>query len=361
MPQIRVLSQRVDAEQLKNVSIELFRTSGLRDEDASLVTETLVQASLRGVDSHGVARIPHYLRRIEAGSVKARPLITCERRGMSSAIVDGDDGLGQLAMARATDEVVSLASNSGAGWVAVRNSSHCGALSYYGLQTVQANMIGIVLTHVDPMVVPHGACKPFCGTNPICIAVPGPSQRQTLCLDMATSITPWNSVMNAVTDQVAIPIGWGIDAAGRDTTDPNKVKAIYPFGSYKGSGLGLMIDVLCAMLGGAPIGPDIPAMYGDLTKRRMLGGLVGAIDIGRFVDAAVFCERVGDLIQRWTSLPVAEGHDRVLFPGQLELLTHEQRLRDGIPLSPGVVEELKGATQQLGLEWPRIVSLLALR
>jgi len=353
MPQIRVPSQRVEAEKLQEFSAELSRASGLRNDDADLVADSLVQASLRGIDSHGVARLPHYLRRIKAGSIKARPTITCEPRGPSAAVVDGDHGLGQLVMARATDEAISLASKTGAGWVAVKHSSHCGALAYYGLRAADANMIGLIFTHVDPMVVPYGACEPFCGTNPLCIAAPGPRD-QTLCLDMATSITPWNSIMNAMTDQAPIPLGWGVDAAGQDTTDASKVTAVYPFGGFKGSGLGLLIDVLCAMLGGAPIGPDIPAMYGDLTERRMLGGLVGVIDIGRFVDPTEFRQRIGDLVQRWTTLPTVEGQDQVLFPGQPEIETSKQRLREGIPVSPGVLEELKQSAQQLGIVWPEL-------
>ncbi|NOY42729.1 MAG: Ldh family oxidoreductase [Planctomycetes bacterium] len=351
MPQIRVPSQRVAAEKLQELTAKLFRTSGLRDDDAGLVADSLIQASLRGIDSHGVARLPHYLRRIEAGSIRARPTTTCETRGQSAAVVDGDHGLGQLVMARATDEAIALATETGAGWVAVRHSSHCGALAYYGLRAADANMIGLIFTHVDPMVVPYGAREPFCGTNPVCITAPGPND-QTLCLDMATSITPWNSIMNAVTDQAEIPLGWGVDAAGQDTTDASKVTAVYPFGGYKGSGLGLLIDVLCAMLGGAPIGPDIPAMYGDLTQRRMLGGLVGVIDIGRFVNPTLFRQRIGDLVQRWTTLPTVEGQDQVLFPGQPEIETCKRRLREGIPVSPGVLEELKQSAQQLGIAWP---------
>ncbi|MBL4702063.1 MAG: Ldh family oxidoreductase [Phycisphaeraceae bacterium] len=350
MPQIRVPSRLIAALRLLSLGETLLKEASLNDSDAHRVADSLVEANLRGVDSHGIARLGHYLEKLANGSINAKPQITSQKHGPSAATVDGDHGLGQLVMTHATTEAMSMAKKTGAGWAAVKHSSHCGALAYYGLQAAKENMIGLIFTHVDPMVLPHGSSQPFCGTNPICIAAPGLDQ-QMLCLDMATSITPWNSVMNAATDQVPIPQGWGVDAQGNDTTDPNQVNGLYPFGQYKGSGLGLMIDVLSALLGGAPIGPDIPAMYGDLTQQRMLGGLVGAIDIEHFVKPAIFRQRVSDLIQRWGALPKAVGHDEILYPGEPEMKTHAQRSREGIPMSPGVLDELKQAADRLGVSW----------
>ena len=152
------------------------------------------------------------------------------------------------------------------------------------------------------MVLPHGSKQPFCGTNPVCLTAPG-EDGQALCLDMATSTIPWNQVTNAALDGAALAPGLAVDAEGHDTTDPDAVAALYPFGLYKGSGLGLMVDVLCALLSGAPYGPDIPKMYGDLSHKRQLGGLVGAIDIRRFVPLERFHRRVTELIQRWNALP----------------------------------------------------------
>lgn len=166
-------------------------------------------------------------------------------------------------------------------------------------------MIGLVFTHVDPMVMSYGTKKSFCGTNPICITAPyapcRTSDRLTdaVCLDMATSKVPWNTVANAAMEGVPIPTGCAVDARGNDTTEADRVAWLYPFGSYKGSGLGLMVDVLCAMLSSAPYGLDIPKMYGDLAERRQLGGLVGAIDIGRFVSPERFFARLSQLIERW--------------------------------------------------------------
>jgi ureidoglycolate dehydrogenase (NAD+) len=208
---------------------------------------------------------------------------------------------------------------------------------------------------VDPMVLPFGAARPFCGTNPICLTAPrAPSTAKTslagaLCLDMATSKVPWNTVANAATEGVPIQLGWAVDAQGNDTTDATQVASLYPVGEYKGSGLGLLIDVLCAMLSDSPYGPDIPKMYGNLTEPRQLGGLVGAIDVGRFVPLSQFQERVTALTERWCQLPAAQPGTRVLFPGQPELIEQETRLRQGIPLGRQLLNEFAGLAEQYGV------------
>ena len=324
-------SKHVTYEALRQFCTGLLASAGLPAEDAQLVADSLVEANLRGIDSHGVARLPHYLARIQHGSIHPRPAMVFQRLGPACARLDGGQGLGQIVMWRAAAEAITLATETGTAWVSVLNSSHCGALNYFGLRIAQAGMIGLVFTHVDPMVLPFGSKQAFCGTNPVCITAPGEGD-QVLCLDMATSKVPWNQVANAALEGLEIPPGWAVDAQARDTTDPKAVAALYPFAEYKGSGLGLMVDVLCALLSGAPYGPDIPKMYGDLAEPRRLGGLVGAIDIGRFLPLEVFRRRVSELIQRWNGLPPVSAGGRVLYPGEPELIAREERLRSGIPL-----------------------------
>lgn len=330
---------RVHAKQLQTFTQEVLGTQGLPVDDAQYVAWHLVETNLRGTDSHGVARLPHYVSRLQAGSIHARPNMRFERRGKSVGLVDGDHGLGHLVMRRASDEAIVLARESGAGWVAVRHSSHCGALAPFGLQIAQHGMIGLVFTHVDPMVLPYGASEPFSGTNPLCFTAPG-ARGKTLCLDMATSIVPWNLVANARSEGVSIPTGWAVDKEGRDTTDPRAVKALYPIGEYKGSGLGIFIDLFCALLSDAPTGPDIPAMYGDLGQHRRLGGLVGAIDVDAFTSLDTFQSRVADMAVRVGQLKPATGTDRVRYPGEPELESKARRELDGIPIGSHVFVEL---------------------
>lgn len=339
MAKIDHASVRVDAEKLLNLCRDILTGQGVPRGDAHYVAWHLVETNLRGTDSHGVARLPHYVRRLQGGSIKPKPKITFEERAPSLGVVDGNDGLGHLVTRKATEKASELATKSGAGWVAVSNSSHCGALAPYGLKLAEQGMIGFVFSHVDPMVLPHGSRAPFCGTNPICITAPGEDGR-TLCLDMATSVVPWNLIANAATEGVSIPTGWAVDKNGLDTESPREVNALYPFGQHKGSGLGILIDVLCALLIDGPYGPDIPKMYGDMTQPRRLGGLVGAIDIKCFISTGRFRERISEIMTRLGDLPPAAGTDRVRFPGEPEIETKLVRGRDGIPIGVNVLAEL---------------------
>jgi ureidoglycolate dehydrogenase (NAD+) len=346
MPQVVAKSRWVPHPRLELLAAQLFEAAQVPRDDAELAARILVEANLRGVDSHGVARAPHYLRRIRRGSINPRPRMVVSHLGASSACVDGDHGLGHLVMHRAAEEAACLARKSGAAWVTVRNSSHCGALAYYGQQIAAAGMIGLVFTHVDSMVLPYRAKQPFCGTNPLCICVPtravedAPYERPAVCLDMATSRVPWNTVANAAMEGVAIAQSWAVDSEGRATTNAEQARALLPLGSYKGSGLGLMIDILCSLLSGAPYGPDITRMYGDLGEQRRLGGLVGAIDISRFVELDEFCRRLNEMLVRWGALSPVEPGTKVLYPGEPEHLIRSERLRTGIPIGLHLLDEL---------------------
>jgi ureidoglycolate dehydrogenase (NAD+) len=208
-----------------------------------------------------------------------------------------------------------------------------------------------VLTHSDSMVLPHGGRKAFCGTNPICITAPTADPSSPLCLDMATSITPWNSIVNAAIEGVLLPDGWAVDADGQDTRDANRVAAVYPAAEHKGSGLGIMIDVLCALLGTGPYGPDIPAMYGgDAAANRCLGGLVGAIDVSRFVPLDIFRQRTSELRQRLNAWPTRADVDMVLAPGQPEDLTRAKRVREGVPLGVELLKKFDSIASQFGVQ-----------
>ena len=352
MANINYNSVLVRSSDLLSLCQGVFCAHGLEQADANYVAWHLVETNLRGTDSHGVARLPHYVRRLEAGGILPRPQMIFQPHGPAVGTLDGGHGMGHLVMARAADEAARLAVECGAGWVAVQNSSHCGALAPLGLRLAERGLIGFVFSHVDPMVLPHGSSHAFAGTNPICITAPG-ADGKTLCLDMATSIVPWNLVANAQKEGVAIPRGWAVDRNGHEITNPEEVAALYPFGFHKGSGLGLLIDVLCAMLSGAPFGPEIPKMYGpDLSEHRRLGGLVGAIDISRFMDRQTFEARVLTFVTQLCSLPAAKGFDRVRFPGEPELETKRQRESCGIPVGIETLDELNSVADRAGV--PRV-------
>jgi ureidoglycolate dehydrogenase (NAD+) len=350
MAQIVSKSINVDHAYLQRFVQSCFVQAGLSEENAELVARSLVSSNLRGIDSHGVARLPHYLNRIRHGSINPRPNIQTHRHAPALARVDGDHGMGQLSMQRATDESIALAREAGAGWVAVENSTHCGALAFYALQITKANMMAFVFTHSDSMVVPHAGKYAFCGTNPLCFAAPG-EDGNNLCLDMATSIVPWNTISNAAIEGVPIPDHWAVDGDGVATTNPKDVKGVHAFGEYKGSGLGLMIDVFCSFLLGSPYGPHIGAMYGDPTVKRLLGGLVGAIDISKFRPPEQFRSTVAALMHEWTTQARADESEPILYPGQPEQITREQRLAHGIPIGVNLHAIFSKLSTELGVPW----------
>src|SRR5688572_18089414 len=184
---------------------------GLERADARLVAETLVAANLRGVDSHGVVRLPHYATRLRNGSVKARPNITARRSGPSAAVVEGDAGMGQLVAARAMQEAISLARQSGVGAVVARNSSHCGACAWFVEMAVKEGMVGVALTHTDPIMVPPGMKRVFLGSNPIAFGAPG-GDGPPVIVDMSTTHAAWGKVLVARQEGTPIPSDWAVDA-----------------------------------------------------------------------------------------------------------------------------------------------------
>jgi len=322
---------------------------GLRPGDARLVAETLVQSNLRGVDSHGVVRLPHYATRLRNGTVKARPSITVARTGAATAMVEGDQGMGQLVALRAMEEAIALARESGVGAVGARNSSHCGACAYFVERAVEAGMVGVMLTHTDPIMVPPGMRKIFLGSNPIAFGAPG-TDGPPVIIDMATTNVALGKVIVARLEGQSIPPDWGVDAAGRPATDPNAVVGLAPMAAHKGYALAMLVEILCAQLTGVPFGTHITRMYGDLDRPRNLGHFVLAIDIARFTDPATFRAQI-DLMVRETHAaePVDPGRPP-LAPGDPERQTAEARMRSGVPLGDGVLADLNGLAAELGVE-----------
>ena len=191
---------------------------GLASADARLVAETLVASNLRGVDSHGVVRLPHYATRLRNGTVKPRPNIAVQRTGPSAAVVEGDAGMGQLVATRAMQEAISLAKGSGVGAVVARNSSHCGACAWFVEMAVKEGMVGLALTHTDPIMVPPGMKRIFLGSNPIAFGAPGGGGPPVI-VDMSTTHAAWGKVIVARQEGKPIPPDWAVDAEGRSTTD----------------------------------------------------------------------------------------------------------------------------------------------
>jgi ureidoglycolate dehydrogenase (NAD+) len=341
-------STLIPHQKLAEFSAACFEKLGLNSDDARLIADTLVSANLRGVDSHGVMRLPHYATRLRNGTIKPRPQIKVQRTGPAAAVVEGDAGMGQLIAVRAMNEAIALARDSGVGAVGARNSSHCGACAYYVELAARQGLIGIACTHSDAIMVPTGMQRIFLGSNPIAFGAPGASG-PPIIIDMATTNVALGKVIVAQQEKKPIPPDWGVDSSGKPTTDPNQVVGLAPMAGPKGYALAAVVEILSALLVGVPFGRHVAKMYGDLEKPRNLGLFMLALDVARFGDAKNFRAAIDLLIQEIHAEPPVDPKRPPLAPGEPERLTAEQRTKSGIPLGAGVRAELNKLAQELGV------------
>ena len=271
---------RVPLPHLKTFVVAVLHAVGVPRKDGTIVADCLLTANLSGVDSHGVVRLAHYVRRLTNGSIEPRPDIRFERKSAALGYLDGGHGLGHVVGHRAALEAIELAAEAGTGAVSVGNSSHFGMAGYYALRLASQGYIGLCMTPTDPFLVPYGGSEPFFGTNAISLGFP--AEGAPVVVDMATTTIPYGKVALAAVEGSAIPDNWGVDAQGHPTTDPDRVVGLYPAGGPKGSGLAMAIDIFGSLLAGMPWGPHIARMYGDLDSPRRLGHFFAAWDVRRF-------------------------------------------------------------------------------
>ncbi|WP_101297018.1 Ldh family oxidoreductase [Halegenticoccus soli] len=340
----------VDAAALEAFAASVLEGAGLDEECADVVANTLVDANLRGVDTHGVVRLEPYAERIESGGLNPDPDVRVESVREAAAVVDGDGGPGQVATLRAMEGAITLAEDAGGAFVGVRNSNHFGTAAYYTNVAAERGYIGLCMTHAGPNVAPFGGADPYFGTNPIAVGLPG--EEFPVTLDMATSVTAKGSVILAEEEGEEIPPEWAIDASGRPTTDPADFHALQPLGGPKGYGLAFVVDALCGVLLDTVFGEGVPTMYDDLSSPQELGHFVGAINVEAFTDLTGFHRRLSRMIAEVKSTRPGEGFEEVLVPGEPEARTKKERLEEGIPLGSGVSGTLQSLGDRYGREFP---------
>jgi LDH2 family malate/lactate/ureidoglycolate dehydrogenase len=315
------------------------------------VAETLVWTSLRGVDSHGVARVPVYAERLRSGVLNGRPRPSVVRRDGAVAVVDGDHGPGQVAAVVATDLSIELARQHGVGVVSVRRSGHYGAAGFYAIRAAEAGLIGVSMTNTEPLVIPYGGVEPALGTNPIAFAAPA-GDGTVFDLDMATSQVAINRINNARDEGRPIPEGWGVDEQGEPTTDPAAVKSAVPLGGYKGYGLALMVEVLCGVLAGSGVRYGVGDLYSGGEQRQNTGHFHLAIDPERTVGREQFAGVLAGLLDELRAIKPASGFDEVLVAGDPEVRARAARERSGVPIEPALWAALRALSDELGVPVP---------
>jgi len=340
---------RLPQAALDAFSSEILQAADVPPEDAALVARSLSEADSRGLGSHGVVRLlPVYMRRLLAGTTRARPNIRELRHHGAIAVLDGDAGLGQVVGHAAMRRAVTAARESGIGAVAARHSSHFGIGALFVEQAVAEGMIGIVMTNAPSNMPPHGGRAKFFGTNPLAVGIPCGAERPVV-LDMSTSVVARGKIVMLQKVGQAIPPGWAIDAEGRPTEDAAAALAgaVLPMAGHKGSGLALVIDVLCGVLAGAAFGPHIIDLYDQGDQPQNVGHFFLALDVQAFLPLAQFQEQIDHLVREVRAQPRQPGVERIYVPGEWEYELAARSQREGVPLPAAGVRELDELARSL--------------
>jgi L-2-hydroxycarboxylate dehydrogenase (NAD+) len=349
-------------ERLREFSICVFRHFAVPEKDAAQAADVLASADLRGIDSHGVARLHSYFDMLTLGRINPKPQIKLLRSTLSTAVVDGDNGLGLVVGPHANRIAMDLAANSGSGWISVCNSNHYGIAGYYVLEALQRDLIGWAMTNSTKLVAPLWGAERMLGTNPIAIAFPGKLE-PPIVIDLATSAAAYGKIEMARRNREPIPLGWGINHQGLNTTNPDEPVAggaLLPLGSdrerggHKGYALAMMVDILSCVLSGANWGPFAPpfALRQEIPKRSVgkgIGHFFGAMRIDGFIDPDAFKTQIDDYIRVFRATKPAPGTNGPLIPGDPEREAEKIRRRTGVPLILPVIEELRDISSKTGI------------
>lgn len=345
-------TKRIRYEDLVRFHEVVLRGAGLDDFSLEAVTTGLCETSLRGVDSHGVRLLPHYVRSAQQGRKNPKPSMRFMRTFPAIGLLDADNAFGHAAGMRAIDYGIELAKEQGMGAIAVTNSSHPGAMASFALRAARQGYIGFAFTNADSLILSHNGTRPFFGTNPVCMAAPR-THGEPYCLDMATSVIPWNRVLLHKSAGVPLPDGVAADAEGRITTDPAQAAALLPTGSYKGYGLASTVEVLCAIFSGMAFGRHIPAMYkAPMDQPRRLGQFYLVMRADGCVPLEEFAAQLQQMTEEIHAEPAISG-ESVMLPGDREIREAEHRRARGVPIDRGVAEQFESLAREFGapLAW----------
>jgi LDH2 family malate/lactate/ureidoglycolate dehydrogenase len=344
---------RASPEELREFASNALIAAGTNADAALSVAHALTETSMRGVDSHGIRLLLHYIKAVQGGRINPHPKLGFTRSGPATAVVDGDNGFGHHASYFAIERALELAQESGIGAVSVINSSHFGAAGSYVLRAALQGFAALGFCNSDSFVLAHDGMQSFHGTNPIAFAAPVPGEQPYL-LDMATSVVPWNRVQDYLMEGLPLPPDVTVDSTGEPTIDPAQSATLLPLGGmrygYKGSGLASMIEILCAVMTGSPYCSQLPAMKGpDFSTPRHLGHFFIAIDYRRFVSVQTYETGMQAYLRDLRKQPAKAGR-KVMAPGDREWLVLEERIHRGIPIMSQLRTELDSLGAVLGIQ-----------
>ncbi len=351
-------------QKLKGFCRDIFLHMGCPENDAEIAAEVLVAADVRGIDSHGVARLIGYVRLWEAGRINAKPAIKVVHETPSTAVVDGDAGLGLVVAPYAMKVAIEKAKNAGTGWVSVKNSNHFGIAGQHAMQALAYDMVGLAMTNASPLVAPTFATERMLGTNPIAVAIPA-DQQPPFVADFATTTAANGKLEVLQRKNQKAPLGWIQNADGVPSDNPHELKeggALLPLGgdrehgSHKGYCLGAIVDIFSAVFSGANYGPWVPPFVSFLPLPedpvgQGIGHFLGAMRIDAFRPAAEFKQHMDTWISRFRAAETTADQPRVYVPGDPEREISKQRLQEGIPVLEPVVDDLMSVGKKFGIKF----------
>ncbi|MDE1193293.1 MAG: Ldh family oxidoreductase [Arachidicoccus sp.] len=351
-------------EQLFDFTYNVFKKIGCSNEHAAIASKALLSADLRGIESHGIARLSGYIRLWEAGRINSAPDIKVIHETPSTAVIDGDKGLGLVVSYYAMQTAIEKAENAGTGWVSVKNSNHFGIAGYHAMMALQHDMIGIAMTNASALVAPTFSIERMLGTNPIAVAIPAKTQPPFVA-DFATTTAANGKLEIAQRKQQDIPTGWAQTKDGKQSTNANVIKeggALLPLGSdrehasHKGYALASIVDIFSAVLSGASYGPWVPPFpaYVPMPQNMPgegLGHFFGAMRIDAFRTKEDFYFHIDNWIQRFRKAKPSEEYNHIIIPGDPEREAEERHLREGLYLLTPVVEDLLQLSKRFSINW----------
>lgn len=332
----------IDYKLMHNFVKNILVAVNVPERDADIVTDSLVDADLKGISSHGVMRLPIYIERIKAGSLKPKTSPTVEKDGRNILLLNGHNGLGQVLGVEAMQEAIKKAKEHSIGLVGVKNSHHFGAAAYFSELALESDMIGISLSNTTPLMPAIGGASPVVGNNPISFAVPTQNEIP-ISFDMACSVVAMGKILNAQKKGSDIPLGWGVDQRGNPTIKPQDVLNggfISPVGGAKGFGLALMVDILSGVLLGGAYGAGVKSIYQDIQKPNSCGHMFIAINISDFIPINMFKEHVDQMIRAIKNSKKSEGITEIYMPGEIEYNYKEKNKINGLKIPKIIVNEL---------------------
>lgn len=340
--------ERYEPDIVRELVTEIAMAAGVPDQDAEILADSLVDADIYGLSTHGVSRVNIYVRRIQKGLIDPKAEISFDKRGGSVIAVDAGNGLGQVQASKVLQVLIPMAKANGISAATIRNSQHFGALSYYCNRAARENMILVAMTTAEPSMSPEGGCQAYFGTNPIATSIPTGKDFGFVKIDLSTSLVARGNIIAAQKEGKAIPSGWALDVDGNPTTNADKalMGTVLTMAGHKGYALALMVELFSGVLSGAAFGSSIGSMYKDMDRTQDVGHFFCLLDIGAFMDVSEFKSRVDRMIDEIKACRKRPGVKEIRIPGERSYREALSNRKQGIFIEDQTLKELKALCEE---------------